>query len=215
MKRLFVPLLMIGILFMLSGCLGGTTKQNAKTTLNSSFTCDMKMLQDDSEYCAVISRIGPGAWEAEFTSPETLSGVKLSFMDSEVTASYKGLAFSIPKSAMPVKSILTYFVKAADDLALADGYEGTVKDGVMTVKGNLDEGEYEMKFDEKTGNLLAFIMDNLKVTMDFTNMNITNQNNMNDQTDISSGDSAQTQPQEEVTSALETSGEDGEVTIVS
>lgn len=175
MKRLFVPLLMITIVIVLAGCFGSTAKKDAKTTLNSSFTSDMKLNYDDTEYSGVISRQGPGMWSVEFSSPESLAGVKLAFMDSEVTASYKGLSFSIPKSAMPIKSILTYFISAADELAMKEKLEGSVKDGVMTVKGDLDEGSYEMMFDEATGNLTAFEMDNNKAKLTFTNMTASQQ----------------------------------------
>ena len=63
-----------------------------------------------------VTRYGKAQWEAAFTAPASLEGVVLQFDGNAVTASYKGLQFSVPKSALPAKNML---VLATDALDLA------------------------------------------------------------------------------------------------
>ena len=66
------------------------------------------------------------------------------FQKGEVTASYKGLAFSVPQTALPAKSILYQFILAADQLAEESTLQGTSKDGGMVLSGDLEAGSYEL-----------------------------------------------------------------------
>ena len=65
------------------------------------------MQMEDWTAAGTLSRLGDGAWSVAFAEPSTLAGVVLDFSGGEVTASYKGLGFSVPQSAMPAKSVLS------------------------------------------------------------------------------------------------------------
>ncbi len=174
MKRLFVFMFTVIIITVFTGCNGKTPVKNAKANLNSSFECNMKIVYDDSEFGGKLKRMGQGVWEADFNSPETLSGVKLSFLNGDVTASYKGLSFTVPKSALPLKSMLNNLMTVVDELAVLDELECTVKDGMMIVEGDVEQGPYTLKIDEKTGWISEFEMKNVKMKMTFSDMAITN-----------------------------------------
>ncbi len=173
MKRLFVFMFTVIIITVFTGCNEKTPVKNAKANLDSAFECNMKIVYDDSEFDGKLKRMGHGAWEAEFNSPETLSGVKLSFLNGDVTASYKGLSFTVPKSALPLKSILSNLMTVVDELSVLDELECTVKDGMMIVEGDVEQGPYTLKIDEKTGWISEFEMKNVNTKMTFSDMVIT------------------------------------------
>ena len=107
MKRLFTSVLLFAGIFCLTSCSspmgGGTVRENK---LNCAFTSPVTMSLDKLNAEGTVTRLGDGEWTAEFDSPNTLSGVKLTFSSGSVTADYKGLTFSVPKSALPVKAML-------------------------------------------------------------------------------------------------------------
>ena len=103
-----------------------------------------------------------------FSQPDSLAGVQLAFLDGQVTASYKGLSFSVPQSAMPVKSMLTIFIDLVGEL---DGKTelDCVKEGdVCVVEGSVEQGSYTLTLDQK-GIPLKFEMPNQKLVMELSN----------------------------------------------
>ena len=72
----------------------------------------------------------------EFSSPNTLAGVLLSYRDDNVEASYKGLSFSVPKSALPLKAIISSLIDVVDTTAELPEISGEEK---KTVKYLLRE----------------------------------------------------------------------------
>lgn len=172
MKRFLIVLMMMTAI-MLTSCTGKTTMKSAESDLGSPFECDMKMIFEDSEFGGKIRKTDAGIWEADFTSPDTLDGVVLSFNGNDVTASYKGLSFTVPKKALPVKSVLLNFISAAESIAASEETEGTENDGIMLIKGENESGEYTLGLDAKTGDLCSFEMKNFGVKMKFENFTVT------------------------------------------
>ncbi len=170
MKRLLFLIIALVTAAVFSGCGGKHTVKDVKSGLDSSFECDMDIVYDDSEFAGKLLRKQSGEWEAEFTMPDTIAGVKLSFVNRDVTASYKGLTFTVPKSALPVKSILVNLINVVDELASSDELECTSKDGMLIVRGEIDQGKYVLNIDEKTYQIVSFDMENSDVHMEFKNV---------------------------------------------
>lgn len=171
MKRFLIVLMMMtAILF--TSCASRTTMESAEADLGSPFECDMKMIFEDNEFGGKLRKIDTGIWEADFTSPDTLEGVLLSINGNDVTASYKGLSFTVPKKALPVKSVLLNFISAVDKIAESEETEGTENDGIMLIDGENESGEYTLGLDMKTGDLCSFEMKNFGVKMEFENFTV-------------------------------------------
>lgn len=139
--------------------------------LNSSFTADASVTIEKMQAEGKLCRSG-GEWDIEFTSPNTLSGVKLVFADGNVSASYKGLSFSVPQSAVPVKAMMAELISAVEENASMDELTGEEKDDTLRISGKLDAGSYTLIVDAD-GNLCGFEMPNNKLTMSFTNFTVT------------------------------------------
>ncbi|MBQ8296357.1 MAG: hypothetical protein IJX77_01075 [Ruminococcus sp.] len=141
-----------------------TTKPNG---LDSRFQAAVSVELDELDAEGTIKRFGDGMWEIEFASPNTLSGVKLSFNEGNVSASYKGLNFSVPQSALPVKAMMLNLISAVDDLAKNEELSGEEADGMLKISGSLDGGEYTLTVD-KNGSISSFEMPNNKLKITFS-----------------------------------------------
>lgn len=148
--------------------IGGGESGRIKADLQQPFLVDAKVTVDQTQAEASISRYGEQAWDVTFSQPDSLAGVQLAFLDGQVTASYKGLSFSVPQSAMPVKSMLTIFIEVVGEL---DGKEelDCVKDGdTCVVEGSVEQGNYTLTLDQQ-GVPLKFEMPNQKLVMELSN----------------------------------------------
>lgn len=166
MKKLFSSA------FILTLCLASCsapiqTTQSRQNNLNSSFSSDVTITLDKLTAEGTVKRMGENEWEVEFSSPNTLSGVNLAFSQGNVNASYKGLDFSVPKSALPVKAMLVNMIEAVDTNARAEELKGSDKDGIFQIAGSLDGGDYVLMLDS-SGNIKSFDMPNNLLKIDFS-----------------------------------------------
>ncbi|WP_024860670.1 hypothetical protein [Ruminococcus flavefaciens] len=170
MKRIFTFVLTMAAVLCLAACavpeVGSTSRRNG---LGTAFSAAVSINLDRLEAEGEIKRFGEGVWQIEFSEPNTLSGVKLEFSEGNVIASYKGLNFSVPQSAVPVKAMMLNLIRAVDDNAKLEELSGEDSDGMLKVSGSLDGGDYTLTVD-KDGLLSGFDMPNNKLTMKFTDM---------------------------------------------
>lgn len=166
---------MIGFAFTMTACVlitgcsgvgvggGSTTSSNQ---LNTAFTTGVTMELEEMTAEGTMQRVGEGEWNVSFSEPSQLAGVRLDFQKGEVTASYKGLAFSVPQTALPAKSILYQFLSVADQLAEEPTLQGTSKDGGMVLSGDLEAGSYELTMTAE-GVPAVFSMKNQNAVLTF------------------------------------------------
>lgn len=170
MKRLVTIPFAILMIFSLVSCSMPTKNTSTrKNGLNCAFTSDMTVTIEHFVADGTVSRSGNGMWEAEFTSPNSLSGVKLSFSEGNVTAEYKGLSFSVPQSALPVKAMMLNLIKAVDDNAKLDELKGEEDGNLLKISGSLEGGDYTLSVD-KNGCPSSFEMPCNNLTITFSNV---------------------------------------------
>lgn len=144
MKRIFAA---IGVSLSLVSAVGCTAPVNSSipNRMANAFTAEVTMTADETESKASLTRYGTGAWSVVFSEPQAIAGVQLDFMDNDITASYKGLEFSVPKSAQSVKTCLQKLMEAADSMAADTAMNGgTAKDQQVEFAGELPEGGYTL-----------------------------------------------------------------------
>ena len=145
---------------LLSGCTAGSsTDGTAAPQLDPAYTVETTLTYGDGQTAALmLTRLGSGSWEAEFSEPAALSGVCLRLDGNAVSASYKGLAFTVPKSALPAKAMLCMMTDVLDGLDAPEQLSCTLQpDGSRTVQGDSESGAYSLSF-SPDGQLLAFEM---------------------------------------------------------
>ncbi len=168
MKKLFTSFFAVFMIFCLASCSAPMkSTEKRQNNLNCSFSSKALISLDKLNADATIKRLGDGMWEAEFESPNTLSGVKLTFMDGNVSADYKGLSFSVPRSALPVKAMLLNLIDAVDENARKEELKGSENEGMLEISGSLDGGDYTLSVD-KNGYIASFAMPNNLLCITFS-----------------------------------------------
>lgn len=170
MKKIFrFAFTLFTVIFITSCSSVGGKNGSAPNGIGKPFTASVNIVLDDMNSEGKITRYGKEMWDIEFSSPATISGVLLSFVDGNVDASYKGLNFSVPQSALPIKAMMTNLISAAEKIAADDKLEGNEKDGNIQIEGRLDGGDYILTVD-KNGNIVKFEMPASKLVMTFTDV---------------------------------------------
>lgn len=171
MKKLF-PSVFILFSFCLASCSSPMqTTQSRQNNLNSSFSSDITLTLDKLTAEGNIKRYGDSEWEIEFDSPNTLSGINLAFSQGNVSASYKGLSFSVPKSALPVKAMLVNLIEAVDTNARSGELKGSDNEGMLEISGTLEGGDYVLTVDD-SGNISSFDMPNNLLEINFRELTL-------------------------------------------
>ena len=154
---------------LLTGCTAPGSEEEFRPKLDAAYSVHAAMQYGDQQSAEMkLVRSGAGDWDAEFSAPETLSGVLLSFDGSAVTASYKGLAFTIPKNALPAKAMLCIVTDVLDAVQAQDALNCTAEsDGSRTCSGDAEGGTYTLKF-APDGTLTAFEMPGQPLKVTFT-----------------------------------------------
>ena len=137
--------------------MGGET--DAAQKLSGSFTTEMTMNMEEQTVSGTLSRMGDGMWSVSFAEPATLAGVVLDFSGGEVTASYQGLAFSVPQTSS--------LILVVDDLAKQEHISGEKDGDYVSVEGELEGSPYLLRL-SAGGELAGFEMDNMDTVLTFT-----------------------------------------------
>lgn len=146
MKRIFA---VVCACAFLTGCTVQSLPGKTENRMCGSFVADVTMTNAESETKATLTRYGLGAWCVVFQEPAALSGVQLDFLDDEVTASYKGLAFSVPQSAQALKTELSELMEVVDGMAMNTELDGKAEEGTLVCEGELEVGSYSLCFTEE------------------------------------------------------------------
>lgn len=172
MKKLFTSVFIFFAVFSLTGCSSPMkSTEKCPNNLSSTFSADMVLVLDKLNAEGTISRLGDGEWEVEFESPNTLSGVCMKFSSGNVTASYKGLNFSVPRSALPAKAMLLNLIDAVDTNARSEELKGASNEGMLEISGSLECGDYVITVDDK-GYIHSFSMPNNLLKIAFSDVDV-------------------------------------------
>lgn len=212
MKKIITVFISFVIMASLCACSAGGKSVKFTPKINEPFVVTAKIQYGDQESDAVFRKYGKANWDIEFSSPNTLAGVILSYRDDKVEASYKGLSFSVPKTALPIKSIISSFIEVIDSAADKPELEAVEKEELMIVEGELEQGKYSLKLD-KNGGIAGFEMPNLELKIVFSEFH-TDSSDMPDMTQTTyETTEPETQPVLETELPTESVSEETTVTV--
>ena len=176
---------------ILHGCTAPQADAPFQPKLKDAYEADVQLEYGDGQSADLhLTRCGNALWDAAFTEPPALAGVILTFDGDTVSASYKGLAFTVPKTALPAKNMLGIVTEALDAAAAAESLPCTQSDGSWSYQGDCPGGSYTMTFAE-TGEPLVFDLPSQPLRLTFTGFTVTAQTSAETtvtQTDTSSAE---------------------------
>lgn len=148
MKRILASICMGLVLAAGTGCSMQAVPGSVSNKMSGGFTSEVTMTTGENEVSGTLTRHGSDAWSVVFSAPPALDGVQLDYLDGDVEASYKGLAFSVPQSAQAVRTMLEELMGIVDDMAQESELDGHHEDDRFICEGEIDEGEYTLTFAE-------------------------------------------------------------------
>ena len=134
--------------FLLNGCAAGNQAAPFTPKLNGAYSAEAELEYGAGQTALLtVTRYDKAQWEAAFSAPAALEGVVLQFDGDAVRASYKGLEFSVPRSALPAKNMLVLATEALDLAAEAAPLPCTEQsDGTWSYSGESEAGSYTVTF---------------------------------------------------------------------
>lgn len=158
---------------LLTGCAGAEQSGDFTPKLDSSYTAQAEMEYGDGQTASLaLTRCTDSLWEAAFSEPASLAGVVLTFDGDAVSASYKGLSFTVPKSALGAKNMLLYVTETLDSTAAADRLAcAQQEDGSWRSSGECAGGAYTLTFAD-TGEPLIFDLPSQPLRLTFTSYTV-------------------------------------------
>ena len=155
---------------LLTGCTGKPAGgSDFAPRLDPAYSVSASLQYGDQQSAELtLTRYGTGSWDAAFSEPDSLAGVLLTFDGNVVTASYKGLAFTVPKSAMAAKMMLSMTTEVLDSLEVPERIECKQQsDGTWESTGDSENGSYTVTFTD-AGVLSEFSMPGQPLTITFS-----------------------------------------------
>lgn len=151
--------------------------------LTGGFTCECKVTTEivppDDEsgemtefaFSGKLSRLGTGFYELELSSPDTVSDMKITSRDGDISSSLGELSFDITSENVPQKSPVYGLFTSFDNMAAA------FEKGAELVSG--DEGGWVYRSDglsavfDGDGVITSMAIASPKMTVEFSNFSIT------------------------------------------
>ena len=163
MRRVATWCLCVVLLF--SGC---AVKKPVTEPISEGFTCAVKATYRDIPVQATLTRDAAGTLKLEFHEPATLNGLTACWNGENVTLSMYGLSFAVDPSTVPESALGEELLSVFDTVRRGEG-ERNEKDGILTVRGNGENGDYTAAFDSETGYPLSLSVPALPLTAEFYN----------------------------------------------
>ena len=134
---------------LMQGCQAPQGDAQVQPLPAETYEADCTLEYGEGQSAALhLTRCGDSLWDAAFTEPPALAGIILTFDGNAVSASYKGLAFTVPKTALPAKNMLTLLTEALDAAHAAESLPCSPQDdGSQLCQGECAGGSYTLTFD--------------------------------------------------------------------
>lgn len=167
-----VTSLVLAFLLLFCGC--GTTGENVpgKTPLaehSGNYRTTAHINYKDLKASASISQETPSSCSVVFESPPSLKEMAFVFRQDSVDLSYKGLSFSFNPDSMPGGAVAKLAVSAINKAMKDEGLNVALDGSALEVTGMLENGEFSLKLDGKTGNLLKLSVPAEELEIEFVN----------------------------------------------
>ncbi|MDO4944609.1 MAG: hypothetical protein Q4E74_05330 [Ruminococcus sp.] len=117
-------------------CSCGGDRQSVKPeAIPEDFSKSAEITLDDNTYCADLRRGGDDIWECEFTSPETIEGLKITCSGDLCTLDFKELSYTLDRADVPQYSVVALVTKTVENLISGKELSCTESNGTVTERG--------------------------------------------------------------------------------
>lgn len=151
-KKAFLLIFVTVLVFIFTSC---SKLKNAvidkHPDMSSPFSCSFSIsLDEDTEVSGTMSKLGTGIWSMDITSPETMSGLNISYSTEGVKASLGELELQIPKEKINAGAAFELVFSAIDSYAADAAPTLTETEEGLRYIGELSQIGFTMTFDKET-----------------------------------------------------------------
>lgn len=169
MRKLIKILPIVFVLIICTSC-----NQAAKTPdITQSFTVTAEICYGDFEGSATINKVGHGVWNLEFTAPDTVNQMKVSYTNGDIQFSLDGISFDVSGKDSMVTTVPEIIFNAVDELS---GNNETLtaeqNDTQIIVKFEKDDKKYILTFDKKSGALATLDVPKDEISITFADYKV-------------------------------------------
>lgn len=134
--KLKIPMLAAVLCSVAMMCSCGESRRAVKPeTIPENFSKSAEITFDDNTYCANFRRGGSDIWECEFTSPETIEGLKITCSGELCTLNFNELSYSLDRANVPQYSVVTLMIKTLETLISGKELSCTENGDIITERG--------------------------------------------------------------------------------
>ncbi len=150
-KSLIIPTaILLAAAAALTAC--KPAEKQKRPDLNLLYSCKADILWGETEAEAEFKRLGNGDWDINFTGPDTLSGLTVSFRNGSAHCEMNGVSADISGENIPDGSLFDLVCGALDSGA-ADTGDCISEENILVSKGHNQNGGYELIFTADTMEL--------------------------------------------------------------
>lgn len=132
-------------------CLTACSKSEKATLPDTDFpysvkaVCDTSDSKEDYELC--LTKDEQGVWQAEFSLPQSLEGMKVTQTADCYKTEYMGLTLTCDRGDIPADAVVSAIASALDHVASSSSAEATRQDGCIVASGQTELLSYTVTFD--------------------------------------------------------------------
>ena len=135
----------------MTGCGGSETQAVA---LGGACSFSAQITKGEESFELAFERDENGAWEASFTSPESLSDMTLVSFGESCEIRYQGLSLELAAEDMPHGAVTAVIESCIDHAANSSSAQWTADGDLKLVKGEVSCGAYELRV-AQSGELVS------------------------------------------------------------
>lgn len=163
MKKL-ISVCLIFVIF--SSCKSESSNQSFETTLNYPFTCSADILYSNFSASCDLCFKNTASATLEFTAPETVKGLVLSFDGEKMTADFSGITFLVEGDTASIAKLLFETISASKTR------RAKKSDTKNEINLTLNGYEFNLTFDKKSGKPLKLSIPSQKFEASFYDFKI-------------------------------------------
>jgi hypothetical protein len=151
-------------MFFIIGC----SKKTDAVTLSGMYTITADVTMDNFKGTISLNRLGSGSWEINFSKPDNINGLNVSYQNGNANINFKGLSLSMNRDDIPMKAIVSNITSVLDKLSTGKDVKYTKSNGKITAKGAIDNSNFEVVMNEKNKSLISLNMKDIGLEATFS-----------------------------------------------
>ena len=136
--------------------------------MTGGFSCTVQVTVKEKNYEAKLERTAVGVCRLTLLAPKALEGLTFDWDGEELSLQYKGLNWDMDAKKLPETSFASALCGSLDAAAKQESL--TIlkrKDHLVQAKGMGQSGEFELTYNEETGQVESLTIEGLGLTASF------------------------------------------------